>query len=142
MASFPTAQNAPMMREPYRSYKALVLYDCADRRSATIQQHFYSEERGAGSPVHRFSVPEQSARFEEVVPDSIGASNLREICERVRSQSNSRSKAASSLKAETLPKGGVVAQPEPIVCTTTPENVTPKLCRCKDRSGSLAFFSC
>ncbi len=69
----------------YSSSKTLEIYDCAERSSTTIQQILYAEEDG-GEVVKSYSIPEKSASFEEVVPESIGESLLGAACNRSTSK--------------------------------------------------------
>ena len=79
--TYSAPQTDERLRKPFRSLKQLVLYDCAEKRTAIIQRHLFSEPGGVGDTVFSYSIAEDGATFEEVVPDSVGAANLLQVCE-------------------------------------------------------------
>jgi hypothetical protein len=66
----------------FQSAQSLSFYDCAERKSAAIQEIHYSEKNG-GTTLKAESILEGMARFEEIAPDSIGESILEFACYQV-----------------------------------------------------------
>ena len=67
-------------KKTYFSEKALAIYDCADRKSATIQVIRYSDTDASGEVVESISIPEASAAFRDLAPETIGENILEYVC--------------------------------------------------------------
>jgi hypothetical protein len=64
----------------FKSAQSLSFYDCAERKSASIQEIHYSEKNG-GTTLKSESILDSLAIFEEIAPDSIGESILQFACQ-------------------------------------------------------------
>lgn len=65
---------------PYRSVKALNVYDCNARTSAALQNAGYSDAAGHGENVFSWAIPLSKAEFNDVIPDTIGEITLSFVC--------------------------------------------------------------
>lgn len=79
--SYTTPQEVKHSYPPktYTSSKDLVVYNCYERSSATIQSTSYSQN---GEVVDSRSVADVPSAYSEVVPDSVGESILDAVCGR------------------------------------------------------------
>lgn len=73
-----------------RSLKELDLFNCDQGTSVTVQVLWTSMTNGAGEVVYSNSIPPETARYTDVVPDSVGEAILNAVCSR-------RSKRGSSM---------------------------------------------
>lgn len=65
----------------YQSAKSLWLYRCQERQSAIIQDILYRDKFGSGDVVRiGAQIGQDQARFEDVVPGSVGESQLNAVC--------------------------------------------------------------
>jgi hypothetical protein len=99
MYSYPD-ERADALGRKHRSYKALTLFDCKERTSATQLAIYYAEPTGSGTVAWTDSVDFDTMKFRDVVPESIGENNLDLICttQRPSSPSPSASPAPSRPK--------------------------------------------
>ncbi len=75
--TFSKSQTTPEGR-PYRSVKALHLYDCDERTTVLLSQVFYPEAMGKGEPVENYKYEKFSP--EDIVPDSPDDNALAALC--------------------------------------------------------------
>lgn len=64
----------------YLSSKYRRVYDCANDRTAIISLSQFEKDSGEGVIVNSVSIKESDWDFEDVLPNSIGAKELREAC--------------------------------------------------------------
>ena len=67
-------------KKSYMSEKALAIYHCADRTSATIQVIRYADAETSGEIVETISVPETRAGYRDLAPETIGEKILEYVC--------------------------------------------------------------
>lgn len=64
----------------FQSLKSLAIYNCVDKTNINLQEVFYADRDG-GEVVKTNVVPETTAGYDEVVPDSMGEAILRFACD-------------------------------------------------------------
>ena len=74
------SETAGYPKKSYLSEKALAIYDCPARSSATIQVIRYSDVDTSGEVVESLSVPVERAQFRDVAPETIGEVILNYVC--------------------------------------------------------------
>ena len=67
-------------KKSYMSEKTLAIYHCTDRSSTTIQVIRYADSFASGEVVESISIPEVSAEYRDIAPETIGESILEYIC--------------------------------------------------------------
>jgi len=81
-ASFDTPQHYRSGNEAhvYRSAISQYVFNCRTRQAAIVQSVTYDKADGDGTPVESKKYPDPEKDLSEVVPGSIGAGLLKEIC--------------------------------------------------------------
>lgn len=67
----------------YKSTKQLSYFDCPSKTSALVQEAFFTDQFGEGTIADSYSLNKKNLEFTDVIPDSIGESMLKFVCQSV-----------------------------------------------------------
>lgn len=65
----------------YLSSVQLEYFNCSERTGATIQSSAFTGNTRGGESIYSQTTRPEAARFEEVIPDSVGATTLDFVCD-------------------------------------------------------------
>lgn len=72
-------------RVNYRSVKFLTYFNCRERTAFSPQTVYYAQEAGEGEVRHSHAAPVRPADFVDVVPGTVGETDLQTACALTRS---------------------------------------------------------